>query len=460
MKFSFFVPLLLAAVGVSADIEDGGKDELKKRHFFPKGTTCKPFLEVTDFREKPEDERWICEFDPSFAKTFGGKFQFEIRGHDLSKMGVISGGRALQIGSSSYVEEDENGNFGPLILQSQVPKSYCMAPGERRRTTGAFKALVVRIVDGANQSTRLDKQSLEDSVFGSSQSLKSVYKDCSYDQVDVQMADIIDLNIPVVAQGTDADIVKAAAVNAISERYGGTKPAQFDFILYCLPPGTYNDGSYDWYAHAYVNRHDSYYNDDACGNISALVHEIGHNLGLAHSRAFNEEYGDASGWMGVSTGSNRCFNAAKSYQLGWYPSKVETVDLNYSPSGSENFNMIGVSDYETAYGLVSLRIVLQGKEWYIGYNRKHGITASTLPTYYQNEEPNKIHLIQKDLSVCGNEYEYGKSERVVALGATESYTWTVGETTVSLSVNNIDGENALINLQWNSPSRFLRLKKR
>jgi hypothetical protein len=66
------------------------------------------------------------------------------------------------------------------------------------------------------------------------------------------------------------------------------------------------------------------------------MHNIGHNLNLAHSgeRYFYGCYGcrqraDQSGMMGKvsnkESSPRMCFNAAKNYQLGWYSDKTEVV---------------------------------------------------------------------------------------------------------------------------------------
>jgi hypothetical protein len=53
--------------------------------------------------------------------------------------------------------------------------------------------------------------------------------------------------------------------------------------------------------------------------VSGQMHEIGHNLNLAHAGEGSQQYANQSGMMGYSSSSDddpkRCFNAAKSWQL-------------------------------------------------------------------------------------------------------------------------------------------------
>ena len=55
-------------------------------------------------------------------------------------------------------------------------------------------------------------------------------------------------------------------------------------------PGT----SDDWISYAYINWHISVFNDNWCNYVSAQLHEIGHNLNLAHSSSLSDTYGDTS----------------------------------------------------------------------------------------------------------------------------------------------------------------------
>ena len=76
------------------------------------------------------------------------------------------------------------------------------------------------------------------------------------------------------------------------------------------------------------------------------MHELGHNVGLSHSHD-EVSYGDSSCIMGSSpaleNGPRICFNAAKSWELGWYTDAqlvldVENIYLEY-------YKLIGVSGY-------------------------------------------------------------------------------------------------------------------
>lgn len=62
--------------------------------------------------------------------------------------------------------------------------------------------------------------------------------------------------------------------------------------MICLPPVEYSEGS--WIGFAYVNHYISAYNDEWCHYVSTAMHEIGHNLELAHSKEHWDEYGDHS----------------------------------------------------------------------------------------------------------------------------------------------------------------------
>jgi len=105
-------------------------------------------------------------------------------------------------------------------------------------------------------------------------------------------------------------------------------------------------------------------------------------MGLNHAGEGTNEYGDQTGLMGYSYGSfttRMCFNNAKSWQLGWYGLKRETLD--FSQRGGFNGTLVGVNDYQhvAATGRYVVVKIVGGTagDLFVGFNRKAGINADT-----------------------------------------------------------------------------------
>ena len=154
-------------------------------------------------------------------------------------------------------------------------------------------------------------------------------------------------------------------------------------VMYCLPPGTMSGIAY-----AFVNSWMSVYSDQWCTYVSAQMHELGHNIGLAHSGeltcpvyASDCEYGDQSGMMGYSYGQDdtpiMCFNSAKNWQLGWYSDKAFVM----SPLANEVWKgrIMGIADYSSVSTNTVLAKIETGTstDYYLNVNRKIGINNGT-----------------------------------------------------------------------------------
>ena len=76
------------------------------------------------------------------------------------------------------------------------------------------------------------------------------------------------------------------------------------------------------------------------------MHEVGHNLGMGHSgEAGGWEYGDETCIMGEGfseDGPLQCYNAAKSWQMGWFASRHHTYNI---ADGVWSGRLIGQVDY-------------------------------------------------------------------------------------------------------------------
>ena len=81
------------------------------------------------------------------------------------------------------------------------------------------------------------------------------------------------------------------------ESFGNIEPAN-KHIFRLFVVGSLLKGGSGWIAFSFLNDRFSYFQRGWCQRISALVHEVGHQLGLKHSGKGSEEYGDESCTMG------------------------------------------------------------------------------------------------------------------------------------------------------------------
>jgi len=299
---------------------------------------------------------------------------------------------------------------------------------------------VVRVVAGNGVEPTHGPEDTSNNVFYDEACLRSQYAACSRNQLSIQpfegttdtgveisggvasvAIDIDPVWNPKKKKGNKDEFVVRA--NTMATEQLGNLPEQFDLVLFCMPPGTG-----DWMAFATINGWDSYYNDESCGSVSAQLHEIGHNLNLAHSGDGDKndkdaEYDDKSGYMGSSFEMDdipkMCFNAAKNYQLGWYSRQQKSIDptrgkpdSKTQTSKTRNFVMSGIVDYKTEGDtedkLVVLRLNQKGiaRDYYVGYNKATGFNAQT------QEDQNEIVIWEKP---TGGPFGYGISWKVTSL---------------------------------------------
>jgi len=298
-------------------------------------------------------------------------------------------------------------------------------------TTGELTTLVVRVIAPKGGPTASTEQ-LQNDVFEDRVCLKSQYAACSKDQLTIVPASVGNggiVDIPITINPTTAGLsgnrytVGTDTMTALSEEFGNNLEDQFDLILVCQP-----SGSGTWVAYAYLNGYTSFYNDFWCGRVSAQVHEVGHNLGMSHSNEGTETYGDTTGMMGFSYNSDdspqKCFNAAKAYQLGWYTLQQQSYNPLEYIGETTTFVMNGVNEYstdeqDTTNKLITLRLEAQQifpltgyNDYYVGYNRANG------PNIQTNEAPNQIVIVQK---LVGGPLESGASNKLAALSVGQEY---------------------------------------
>jgi hypothetical protein len=315
----------------------------------------------------------------------------------LSSAGAMFAEGALQIPQGASVEIGSIDDYIENGEGSDVLRWRRLRSRQKSRRLGAFgqrKVLVVR-GDAYDRSTSANMATLSNNIFGTlgdKVTLVSQYEKCSYGKLTFEPYDgsgVVEVDINDYVDGADKFEVQDAMADAASEMFGDLSE-QFDHVMLCLPPGTGG-----WIAYAYVNSWLSVFNDDWCQQLSTQVHEVGHNLGLAHSGRGGDDYADKSGMMGYSFKSNdgplQCFNPAKSYELGWYENSV----IQWDPLTQGTwFGVIeGVADYDnnsnTQTVVVKIPREVKSKDLYIGYNRKKGINSGVV------EEGDNVIIVEE-----------------------------------------------------------------
>lgn len=159
-----------------------------------------------------------------------------------------------------------------------------------------------------------------------------------------------------------------------------------------------------WAAYAYIRGWLSLYKLDHYIKPGVVLHEIGHNLGFAHSGGLDgRTYSDHTGLMGNPLWGDdlgqMCFNAAKNFQLAvgneaWYndgPGEILTWDSGEDGGTVLDTKMVGIAEFDKITDNNPVVIKLETGEkldYYIGFNRKTGPTkqnveADDLVTIYE-----------------------------------------------------------------------------
>lgn len=344
--------------------------------------------------KKDDDQVVRCELQGEDREAVG-KYFVPVNGIETSELeNIVSGDTTLMATDATIMDGEMWLPAGASIELGSNGENDRRRRLQTLRQEGIKKVLVVR-ADAKGSSTTASAATLSDKIFGTrgdTNTLKSQYMDCSHGKLELQpyvgmteggtfvrdgVLDVsLDLNVPGSVRYTVEDAMEEAATKLV-----GSLSKQFDHVMLCVPPGS-SDGN--WVAYGYINSWLSVYNDDLCKSMSIQVHEIGHNLGLAHSGKDDISYGDRSGMMGYSynrdNGPMQCFNPAKTYQLGWFDDKTVVVNPN---DGTWVGTIIGAVDYSNASVDSNANVILkiitgESKDLYVGYNRQKDMNSGVV----------------------------------------------------------------------------------
>jgi len=288
--------------------------------------------------------------------------------------------------NDNFVTTTPDTNVTVIDLQEEEEEGQ-----PRRRDLEAIEGertmLIVRVSANDKQPAN-SAQELSNSFFSmadNQQSFKKRYSLCSFGKLEFVPAQgdhinhgILDVNLGQNIDNLSIHSLLNVITSAARTKLGYKLPGNFGHAVYIVPEGTTygTNGPKGWMAFAYIGAYLSVFNGRNALWLSHQVHEIGHNLGLQHSSHNGEAYGDQSGVMGYGYTEHdfpqMCFNAAKSWQLGWYREKALDIDISNGPQG---IYLDAFVDYEKVPQGEYVLLKIDTK--FAIYNKKKGINIET-----------------------------------------------------------------------------------
>jgi len=297
---------------------------------------------------------------------------------------------------------------------------------------GDFTVTMVRISsDGAGKSTSVSTSTIKSEVLSTNQvNIMTQLKACSHDQFTLTPASGtgFDGGVTTIATASNPGTGNLstdyntflAYLNSILEqlriKHGNAQAA--DFVMLCLPPGTITGTD----AIGYFGYFLTVFNSEVCTSLSYNIHEVGHNINLNHASDTiftpnnGSEYADQIGYMGFSYSDmhapQMCFNAAKSYQLGWYTDKTYVCTPEQcNPCEVDVGGVVSYDDISVDYVLMKIENLSNDNDYYLTFNDASGFNVGTKEGENQvviNTQPNEG--VERDFSQLVGLMDAGDSQ--------------------------------------------------
>eukprot|EP00543_Licmophora_paradoxa_P005864 CAMPEP_0202451146 /NCGR_PEP_ID=MMETSP1360-20130828/9642_1 /ASSEMBLY_ACC=CAM_ASM_000848 /TAXON_ID=515479 /ORGANISM="Licmophora paradoxa, Strain CCMP2313" /LENGTH=827 /DNA_ID=CAMNT_0049069645 /DNA_START=188 /DNA_END=2671 /DNA_ORIENTATION=+ len=413
---SRFLLLLLPVLMAAADRESL-RSKLRNRGLATTTTTtttvdtltCLVLIEDVQYQDDKSEERFVCmpvidgNQSTKMYRLELPDYFLEVHKNDLSHAFVTIDNALLTDDGNVTYPENAYIRFHGLsrTIEAVDPDLLGETPGNGvfgkdapvRGQSQQRRLLVVR-VSTLDSEPSLGVNQLTNRIFdlGIPLSLRSQYMACSGEKLEFIPGDmagnvlsapgILEITLDTnVGTMTRKDLTELAIEKAKSLLGLDDLREQFDNVMLNHPPGSLEN----WAAYAFLDYYVSVYNDEWIGYISAVMHEVGHNIGFTHSNE-NGIYKDQTGYMGFSyrfqEWPSMCFNGAKNWQIGWFDDRnLDLTDVDLT-SEAKVINIAAFVDYYltnegTYVGVKIGNIFLQ-------YNRAKG------PNFQTREKRNRL----------------------------------------------------------------------
>ena len=413
--------------------------------------------------EIDDGEEFVCELNNgNTVPIWGTKEQMEEMRSLLNTGSLVSAETSIGISDNLMTMNDNDS--GVLLPPGKIILDQSKNDRRRRRRMASTKlkglrsgvdsgrnlavyegdkpVLVVRVTDKDGKVTPDNARFVSDKIFGTygdKVTMSSQFAACSFgklqvtNEYDVDISKhlaapgVINVDLPIRLSNSDRLAVRNAATKAVEDKLGFELPGPFQHVMFVLE-ACYTDCG--WAGYGYVNSWLSIYQGDYYKMAGVQLHEVGHNLNLAHSGGLdgkpytdhtclmgNPLYGDDVGSM--------CFNPAKNFQIatnggGWYneqPSHTKVWNSEKSGGTQWSGSIIGIADYNNNPASDPIVVKLETgtpNDIFVGFNRAKGINSDNV------EASDEVTVVEAGSDGFG----YSQSFLKATLKDGESYTFT------------------------------------
>jgi hypothetical protein len=277
---------------------------------------CTALVQATRMGNGEDKEDIVCELADGEIVEISSD-QGSDYWKDQMKEGKMISGKTKLCGCE-FVESPAGGSKTCVIPTGETPFLYNVDTDNQENNgrrnlavLGDKTILVVRVIANGGTTTS-QEEDLADYVFDDELNIATQYTACSDGKLNFAKAsnrlltnansddaetDIrngvttVKVSSPTSPSTSNAATMRNDIEIRLKQNFGVNVRDLADHVMLCLPPG-----SMDGIAYAYINHYLSVYSDRWCNYLSTQMHEIGHNIGLAHANE-NGNYKDQTGMV-------------------------------------------------------------------------------------------------------------------------------------------------------------------